>query len=150
MLDGAAAKSWESWLGEKLGSLEIDAEVYGAYITGILVRIARVDAPLSQSSLISVFFVLYFSGYFRASAVVGGLAENTHRHWTWSGRRCKNCTIHTNHRYAVKTPIIRRLHVACNTSRLPVPCAGGRFFARRGARRECGAAPPPRGSFDGI
>ena len=36
-----ASAAWDAWLAECLGGLSIDADVFGPYVTGIMVRRAR-------------------------------------------------------------------------------------------------------------
>ena len=33
--------AWEAWLAECLGALDIDADVFGPYVTGIMVRLTH-------------------------------------------------------------------------------------------------------------
>ena len=41
------SEAWDTWLAECLSALDIDADVYGPYVTGIMVRRAAPcrDAP---------------------------------------------------------------------------------------------------------
>jgi hypothetical protein len=35
------SEEWDEWLADCLGTLDIDADVFGPYVTGIMVRISQ-------------------------------------------------------------------------------------------------------------
>lgn len=65
----ADAGEFESWLNDRLDSLEVDREVYGAYILGVLQEEeADEEKEDALQGILSAFLVIKHSGMFRSAA----------------------------------------------------------------------------------
>lgn len=64
----ADAGEFESWLNDRLDSLEVDREVYGAYILGVLQE-EETDEEKEDAlqGILSAFLVIIHSGMFRSA-----------------------------------------------------------------------------------
>lgn len=64
----ADAGEFESWLNDRLDSLEVDREVYGAYILGVLQEEETDDEKEDAlQGILSAFLVIIHSGMYRSA-----------------------------------------------------------------------------------
>lgn len=64
----ADAGEFESWLNDRLDSLEVDREVYGAYILGVLQEEeADEEKEDALQGILAAFLVIMHSGMFRSA-----------------------------------------------------------------------------------
>lgn len=84
----ADAGEFESWLNDRLDSLEVDREVYGAYILGVLQEEETDDEKEDAlQGILSAFLVIKHIGMYSSSLSAEPLAAL----WTWAARSgCAN------------------------------------------------------------
>ena len=74
------SEAWDAWLAECLGGLNIDADVFGPYVTGIMVRRTLLARRRIRPARI------WRGGPPRAARLCGGAAIADRRGWRAGGR----------------------------------------------------------------